>query len=258
MSEQSKKDLLEQVKALKDRARAYRDFDEPDEAAKMYGETIKLLQPEEKLAQERLETARSEQNTEGDGSTTPTRYELQVAEELADCHGSRGGALRRMGSLDEAIREYDLGYALETNRHYKMISTYNTINRIVVRVLRAPAWLHDPGQLTDDERKAVGDSGARGELKAAMHRLEARFKELKEQQKKDPWALADLVMIKALQNDEADAKMALKKLKDSKPPNKCYESALGTMRDIAKLELPQVELIRSIRDRYEERVKSTE
>ncbi len=108
--------------------------------------------------------------------------------ELADCWGIRGGIYRAQGDIEKAIASYESGYAFERNPVFAIYSTYNTVNRLVLRLLNDSTLL-GPGA------PAVSD----GKPLAALLQEAAAAIEQKWQQMTDPvWALADMVMIEAL------------------------------------------------------------
>src|SRR5688572_19338534 len=72
--------------------------------------------------------------------------------ELADCWGIRGGIYREEGEIAKAIDAYESGYAFERDAKYEIQATYNTINRLVVRLLNNPDLLTGGGSTIPDSR----------------------------------------------------------------------------------------------------------
>jgi hypothetical protein len=98
----------------------------------------------------------------GNASRLP-EWRARIADELADCWGNLGGVERRwafelagdpplrLEHLDRSIAAYDEGY------HYEQMdprrrSTYNRLNRLIVRLLRNP-------QILARDRDASADAG---------------------------------------------------------------------------------------------------
>lgn len=111
--------------------------------------------------------------------------------ELADCWGIRGGIYREEGEIQQAIEAYGKGYELERNPQYEIQSTYNTVQRLVVRLLSNPALLKENGT-------SIPDSSLEKPLRELLAEA-AEAIEKKWQSMDDPvWALADMVLIRTL------------------------------------------------------------
>ena len=61
------------------------------------------------------------------------------AASLADSHAMLGGVRKRAGDLAGAIDAYDAGFDIESR--YELATSYNALNRLLVRALMAPACL---------------------------------------------------------------------------------------------------------------------
>jgi len=110
------------------------------------------------------------------------------ASELADCWGIRGGIYREEGQIDQAIAAYDRGYAFEREPKYEIQSTYNTINRLVLRLLTNPGLLKEGGSKITDQRL---DRPLVELLAEAAQAIDAKWRFMT-----DPvWALADMVLV---------------------------------------------------------------
>jgi tetratricopeptide (TPR) repeat protein len=113
------------------------------------------------------------------------------ASAFADWWGIRGGIYREEGEIAKAIDAYDTGFRFENERKYEINSTYNTVNRLVLRLLRDPDLLKSPGSSNVDSglEKPITDL-----LTEAGQAIEAKWQKMT-----DPvWALADMVMIKSI------------------------------------------------------------
>ncbi|MFH1918498.1 MAG: hypothetical protein ABIP48_01235 [Planctomycetota bacterium] len=247
------KDRLEEAKTLKSSARAHRDFGDYAAAERDLMAAVELLRQEEARAQHRLDAIEVDSSLDSRGTRpSPTRYELQVAEQLADCYGSLGGVLRREGRFQEAIRQYDLGHALETSDRYRMVNTYNTVNRLVLRLLVAPELLGGATDVSAEQRRVVGDIDLREELSRAAELLTAQVDGVR---REDPWALVDKVLVHALANRETEARQSLADLDRIEPPASAYRSALGVMESLAALKLPHARLLDEIAEHYRSRAQ---
>ena len=236
--------ILDEVANLKASARSHRDFEDYPAAETDMKKAIELLRAEHQRARDRLATVQGcASDMAEEGRLTPSRFELQVAEQLADCYGSLGGILRRAGRLKEAIVQYDNGYAVEVDNVYGLVNTYNTINRLVLRLLVAPRIISAPLELSPEERNAVGGCEFGVELDEAARRLETQLTSIR---RNDPWAQADLVMISALRGPDSDARLALKNLDSMSPPVNVYASALSVMEALSSLPIPQKKLLEEI------------
>lgn len=122
--------------------------------------------------------------------------EIVIAKQMADCRGILGGIYRAQGagSWSDAIAEYDEGYKYESSPRFDILNTYNRVNRLVVRILRAPDLLSQPLPFVEDidksTKKTMPDL-----LSEADNEIE---RQLKAGRTDRVWALADLVMVRLL------------------------------------------------------------
>jgi hypothetical protein len=108
--------------------------------------------------------------------------------ELADCLGIKGGIYREQDEINKAIQQYEAGYRLEADERYEIQSTYNTVNRLVVRLLERPelAW----------EKVATIEEGGRKWTMPELMQRASKDIEGKWTLMTDPiWALADMVLL---------------------------------------------------------------
>src|SRR5579862_5449505 len=111
--------------------------------------------------------------------------------ELADCWGIRGGIYREEGEIEQAIHAYDRGYELESDQKYGINSTYNTVNRLVLRLLGNP---QHQGQGTSSVAGQASFERMRVPLAEAADAIDHKWRLMT-----DPvWALADMVLLKTL------------------------------------------------------------
>jgi predicted RNA polymerase sigma factor len=115
--------------------------------------------------------------------------QLQLATELVEVWGARGGLLRRLGNAREALESYKAGSDVESR--FVPNSTYNRVNAIKF------ALLSGLRTLTDIE----------GEIRTFEHLLTDAL--AKDQKLSDSgWAWADLADCRALIGDVAGAERA--------------------------------------------------
>ncbi|MBC7942362.1 MAG: hypothetical protein H7Z19_21855, partial [Chitinophagaceae bacterium] len=67
-------------------------------------------------------------------TTTPSPQARQLAAQLADCLGMRGGNLRRLDRLDQALKCFDEGRALEESTRLALDSSYNLVNAVTLPI----------------------------------------------------------------------------------------------------------------------------
>jgi hypothetical protein len=163
--------------------------------------------------------------------------------ELADCWGIRGGIYREEGEVGKAIDAYDKGYALEVDPKYEIASTYNTVNRLVLRLLR------DPRSLQPGDAPGAGTAGSRlvPELLAEAGDAIAQKWRLMT----DPvWALADMVLIKTLLQapDAAEWEARLESQAGNRFP---FDSLRAVVKRLAESELPVSPALRDLEVRLE-------
>jgi tetratricopeptide (TPR) repeat protein len=164
--------------------------------------------------------------------------EITIAEQLADCWGVLGGVYRSEANLNEARNAYDEGYKYESSKRFNILSTYNRLNRLVVRILQNPDLLSESSsQVVDIEEPAT----MRQLLRETDEEIE---RQLREGRRDRPWALADLAMVRLLGRlDTFD--LALNALDASSANDPFpYDSMLKVIRELVNLHLPmQDELI---------------
>ena len=188
--------------------------------------------------------------------------ETAVAEQLADFWGIRGGLYRSRGSavpdgsgrtdLDIAIKAYDHGSLYESSPRFGLLNSYNTVSRLVLRILRQPAILE-------------ADEPAPGLEKRMLDLLEDAATLIEGQIDKGradvAWALADFAMIELLRNG-IDLDSILDQLDQATLTDKYpFESMLNVIRDLLRAGIhPRERFLRvgeQIRGKLPEPMKGT-
>jgi|GEM_PF-2255762 len=154
-------------------------------------------------------------------------------DELADCCGQIGGIYRRWAFTlkDEAeqkkllqlsYQSYDKGYAFE--REGSKASSYNLLNRLVVRIFYEPQWL----------RSASGPSPEKTFLQTELEKAYGAILEQVRQGRDDIWGWADLGLVMLLLNPVAPIASFDTFLKRFRT-NQDYQSLIDTLRPLADL-----------------------
>ena len=173
----------------------------------------------------------------------------QAAAELSDCHGQIGGLERRWGDelggahgrehLLQALRAYDAAFVFEGDPQYGIVNSYALVNRLVLRLLLAPAALGDrqPLALADDiDTLALGPA-----LKAAAATVR---RQIAGPRHGDYWALADLAQLELLCGQRTAAAAYAGFLALS-PPDFACNSVLAGLQPLATLHIapaPQLQM----------------
>jgi hypothetical protein len=154
--------------------------------------------------------------------------EVEIARQLADCWGMLGGVYRAAGELSNAKDAYDTGAVYEKSPRFRILNTYNQVNRLVVRILEQPDLLSPAGDVVTDlpERR---DVPMRALLREMADEIE---RQLHEGRPDRPWALADLLMVRVLGELEGVG-AALAALDESSANDTFpYESTLKVVREL--------------------------
>lgn len=170
----------------------------------------------------------------------PMSGDRELATLFADLFGIRGGTYRDMAAFDKtaiekAIAACDEGAAYE--REFKLKSTYNYVNQLVVRILSDAELLNNPtSRLTlkdrngNDQTKTTREwlSGAKDHVEWSVPRRHDKV-----------WAHADLVMLAALgSSPDVDSRwVAFKSQVEQDGDNYPFVSLLAVMRDLVQLPL---------------------
>jgi hypothetical protein len=169
-------------------------------------------------------------------STTAPEWRATMAPELADCWGILGGiewrwsldptsdAAQRLEHLQRSIEAYDKGYEYEKESLSSDTSTYNKLNRLLVRLLR------DPELLTTDVEPAKGAMNIRAEIEQVDQHL-------RKHATTSVWTAADMALINVLLGRQ-DAASAYADFLRMKPPDYARQSALDMLIPLSKLDVP--------------------
>lgn len=118
-----------------------------------------------------------------------------IAWHLADCLGMMGGHHRRLGQLERALEAFERGRQYEKNQQYRIDSSYNTVNAIVVPI-------------ESGSRDATSQGAALREAVATLE-YQIHSPEMGEKsRKRDRWAYADLGQCRLLLGDVREAATA--------------------------------------------------
>lgn len=159
--------------------------------------------------------------------------EIELATQLADCWGMLGGVHRAAGLRERAIAAYDEGFRFEGSPRFAILSTYNRVNRLVVRILVTPGLLDEPAppvQLPDGRAVTMPEllEEVRDEISC----------QLRAGRRDRPWALADLVLVSVLGGLEG-VTTALRGLGESSANDPFpFQSTLKVVWELAALDLP--------------------
>jgi hypothetical protein len=171
-----------------------------------------------------------------DSTVRASEVEITIAEQFADCWGILGGVYRAQGNeyLSAAKDAYDEGNKYESSARFNILSTYNRVNRLVVRILIDPFLLSDPPPVVDDMP---------GSVKKTMRELLSETdteieRQLGAGRSDRVWAIADQIMVRLL-GDSPKVDIALNDL-DESAGNKTfvYDSTLKVIRDLVERKLP--------------------
>ncbi len=177
---------------------------------------------------------------------------VDLGSRLADCYGLQGGCYRRGGLkiqdkparnelLVKSIEKYREGQQIESSSEYGIVSTYNSLNRIVSQILLDPRYLSNPTAVT-------GYPGV--EHIDAKNELEKIEKEMEEQQHRDDsWFLADRALVTLLldKNDQSSAETYKAFLNPERThPHFVYKSMLETLLPLSELDFPLATKIKDV------------
>lgn len=172
--------------------------------------------------------------------------EIMMARELADCWGILGGVYRAHGREHwaDAIAAYDEGNKYESSTRFNILSTYNRVNRLVLRILKDPNLLSSPPPLvsnTEPDNKTMSEL-----LSEADSEIE---RQLRAGRTDRAWALADLAMVRLL-GGSPKVEVALNDL-DASTGNDLfpYESMLKVIRELVAQNLPMHDHLISVGER---------
>lgn len=232
-------EIIDEVRKLKASARSESERGQYEAAARILRGAIESL--EAVLARTEGGDARS--------SAPADAEESHLAGELADLYGVLGGASRKQGDLVRAAAAYDHGFRYESHPRYGIVNTYNTLNRLVTRILMRPDSLSDPEVLRGvSELEFVDVPAALAELRPELER------EIAGVRVNDFWAAGDLAFTCALNGDEQGALRAVRGFASCSPPppTSAYAAYAGWIGAVAELDTPRKEVLRKVKQSFED------
>jgi hypothetical protein len=175
-------------------------------------------------------------------SADPTDEDRDLAAIFADLHGIKGGIYRDMIVFDPKYREhaisaYDAGAKYE--RTFALKSTYNFVNQLVMRFLDRPELLMNRDRPLTIE--AHGDGPDTDSVSNWLRRADEHVSDSLGRRDDPAWALADLVLLAALQSSEEFAprldrfEQQVERDRDTYP----YISLLPVARELAHATAPR-------------------
>jgi tetratricopeptide (TPR) repeat protein len=235
-------EIIDEARRLKASARSESERGQYEAAARILRDAI-----------EALEAALARVGGGGGGdarSPAPAEAEEgRLAAELADLYGMLGGASRKQGDLARAAAAYDRGFRYESDPRYGIVNTYNTLNRLVTRILMRPDSLVDPETLRGvSELEFVDVPAALAELQPELERDVAGVRV------NDFWAAGDLAFTRALNGDEQGALRAVRGFASCSPPppTSAYASYAAWIGTVAELDTPRKEVLCKVKQSFED------
>jgi tetratricopeptide (TPR) repeat protein len=179
-----------------------------------------------------------------------------LAEALADVYGSSGGIYRSAGEYSKSISAYDKGCAIEQDKRFGFVNSYNLTQRLVARVLFAPEqWVVSGQRIAGED---VPDCLARARNTVGEQTRGPRAG--------DVWAWADLGMLLLLLGEPAD--LAWDKLTELTRQPFVFASTQSVVSDLIERIAPAVsrggadqrlvgilQALRTVRSRLEEAIR---
>jgi hypothetical protein len=216
-------DVAQRIVELKTQAKNRRDLKRWDRAAALLMQAIGLAEEEYH-------------------STKAQEWRAKMASELADCWGILGGLERRwaldpasdtaqrLEHLQRSIEAHDKGYEYEKESLSSGTSTYNNLNRLLVRLLRDPELL-------------ATEMGAAGGTMNVREELEKVAEQISQHPIDNVWTAADMALLNVLlgRQDAASAYAAFERMA---PPDFARQSVLDLLVPLAKLDLPSAAALR--------------
>jgi tetratricopeptide (TPR) repeat protein len=194
--------VLGRVAAAKQQAQVERSLGRYEQAADVLQRAIADLQSA-------IETSQPEERN-------------KAAAELADCLGILGGLYKRQHDLAAAARAYDAGFQYESDPRFNVGSSYNALNRLIVRILMrpdAPAG----GSAPNHEDIPLRLRELRSILEASVHGA----------RQNDYWAAGDLALVCALLRDDSGIEAAADHFASLAPPAYAYAAYRETLEQLA-------------------------
>jgi tetratricopeptide (TPR) repeat protein len=173
--------LVMQVKLRKEQAKDYRDDGDIEAAIGSLGDAISMLEASPLYKNLTVTDA-------------PTAPQNTLAFHLADCLGMKGGNLRRLDRLPEALACFKHGRTYEESKHLNVPSSYNLVNAIVL-------------PLETGTRTAELQDDLTGAVVAIQRQVDG-------ERRNDRWAWADLGQCQLLLGDRDGAIKSYKRVRE--------------------------------------------
>lgn len=205
---ESTREELSFAEKLQRRSRRLRDRGEFEQAETLLREAI-----------ERLSEALDKIDCAGADKVAAPQDLRSLTSALADCWGSLGGVLRRSGNFMAARKAYEQGMSLEQQDRFRLNSSYNQVQWLVLGILLSPDLLLASNQ----------------QLRPEMERIETVIQQqIRTDRSRDPWAFSDLGLVRLLLGEEDGAQAAWSRIEGLDPLPAVYSSGLSvleTLRD---------------------------
>ena len=159
--------------------------------------------------------------------------------ELADLHGILGGTLADQGDLIAAAKAYDDGFKVDSR--YNPLSSYNALNRLVMRIRLIPGALSHPELMRKEARLDFVDVPY--ELALLQTKLE---RHVEHERANDFWAAGDLALSAALNGSLEVTSKAVEQFSRCYPPEFAVTAYRRTLAALAELDIPAKQAIRSL------------
>lgn len=187
------------------------------------------------------------QRRQGDFDAAAKTLERAIAQglaEVADLYGMLGGTRREQGDLVAAALGYDAGARIESDPPVGGATSYNELNRLIVRIQLAPDSL---------VRTVAPSRGLEAvDVPESLTRLEQRLRhQIDHERKDDCWAAGDLAVTSALLGDASGAYEALDRFKACSPPTSARAAYAATLGMLAQIDTARRPLLAALKGAFE-------
>ena len=189
-----------------------------------------------------LKKLAKEQRQQGlfDGAIDSLQQAIDLAgAELADLHGILGGTLADQRDLVAAAKAYDDGFKVDSR--YNPLSSYNALNRLVMRIRLIPGALTQPELMRKESRLDFVDVPY--ELALLQAKLE---RHVEHERSHDFWAAGDLALAAALNGSLEVTRKAAERFSRSSPPEFAITAYRRTLAALGELDIPCKQAINSL------------
>jgi tetratricopeptide (TPR) repeat protein len=189
-----------------------------------------------------LKKLAKEQRQQGlfDGALDSLQQAIDLAgAELADLHGILGGTLADQGDLVAAAKAYDDGFKVDSR--YNPLSSYNALNRLVMRIRLIPGVLTQPELMRKEARLDFVDVPY--ELALLQTKLE---RHVEHERANDFWAAGDLALTAALNGSIEVTSKAAERFSKCAPPEFAITAYRRTLAALGELDIPCKQPIKSL------------